>query len=51
MAKLAGVHLELTSEHIGQIPNKRFVNKNMGSIEGTTAWRVQPEDGRQRCQH
>jgi len=43
--KMAGIHLEGTSEDAEHIPNQRLVSKTKGGVESTQTWVFQPEAG------
>jgi len=41
--KMAGIHLEGTSEDTEYVPNQRIVSKSKGGVESTQTWMFQPE--------
>ena len=41
--KMAGIHLEGTSEGVESIANQRIVTKTKGGVESTQTWTFQPE--------
>jgi len=43
--KMAGIHLEGTSEETECVPNQRLVSKTKGGVESTQTWMFQPETG------
>ena len=43
--KMAGMHLQGTSEDVEYVANQRFITKTKGGVQSTQTWTVQPEDG------
>ena len=41
--KMAGIHLEGTTENVESIANQRIVSKTKGGVESTQTWMFQPE--------
>ena len=41
--KMAGIHLEGTSEDTEYVPNQRIVSKSKGGVESTQTWMFHPE--------
>jgi len=41
--KMAGIHLEGTTEGVESIANQRIVSKTKGGVESTQTWMFQPE--------
>jgi len=43
--KMAGIHLEGTTEGVESVANQRIVSKTKGGVESTQTWTFQPEAG------
>ena len=41
--KMAGIHLEGTSEGVDSVANQRIVSKTKGGVESTQTWMFRPE--------